>query len=64
MNLCSASFLAFLCGVVVVFRLLNGTLPRQIFLALANAFFLVTLVPNAMSWFTLAFFVVGTYLAL
>ena len=61
MNICSASFLLGCCLAPVVFHLLPGKWPRQLFLSALNLAFLSTFVPNRRSWFCFALFIGGTY---
>ncbi len=61
MDICSLYFFLGCCLAPVLFHLIPGKLPRQIFLSLLNFAFLWTFVPNKHSWAFLAAFIVGTY---
>jgi alginate O-acetyltransferase complex protein AlgI len=61
MNVCSIDFLLLLIFAPVVFFWLPTVRTRQTFLALANAGFLYTLLPEARDWWALGLFVTSGY---
>ena len=61
MNLGSLQFLIACAFAAVVFQSIPWAGPRRFFFTLCNAAFLFTLVPNLVSWYCLAGFLVGTY---
>jgi D-alanyl-lipoteichoic acid acyltransferase DltB (MBOAT superfamily) len=61
MNICSLEFFFACCLAPILFHLLPGKLPRQLFLSALNLAFLWTFVPNNRSWVCFALFIVGTY---
>lgn len=61
MNVCSLAFFVACCLAPILFHLLPGKLPRQVFLSALNLIFLWTFVPNTRSWIGFALFIGGTY---
>lgn len=61
MNICSIEFFLSCCLAPILFHLLPGRLPRQLFLSALNLAFLWTFVPNNRSWACFALFLGGTY---
>src|SRR5580704_16367066 len=64
MSLCSLSFLFFCMAVVAAVHFVRGRRLRQLLLAVANASFLVTFVPDRRSAAYFAIVLAGTYIAL
>ncbi len=64
MNICSLEFFLGCCLAPILFHLLPGKLPRQLFLSALNLAFLWTFVPNRSSWICFALFIGGTYVIL
>ena len=64
MNVCSPEFFLGCCLAPILFHLLPGKLPRQLFLSALNLAFLSTFISSRRSWVSFALFIAGTYFIL